>query len=656
MSSPGDNATLETHDVPSPPGGEAAASRYALVGVKEGSSFVFPLPAAGVLTVGRASEADLCIEDGSISRQHARLMLAEGRVRVSDLGSRNGTRVNGQPVTGSRDLLPGDVVALGTVTLVLQGGGRARPARAALPLEELRRRTAEELERAGHYERPTALLLVGLSRPAETPPAVVDVARAALRPHDALAWASPTELAVLLPEVGEEEARDVAADVAAALASLAPLVGAVHAGVAVGPSDGVDADSLVAAARAAAGAAAQASQASQGAAGEGPWGGTVRTASQLVTRLELGEQTLVLADPAMHGLYALIRRLAATDLPVLVAGETGTGKEFAASAVHHHSPRRGRPFVPVNCAALPDTLVESELFGHEKGAFSGATATRVGLLEAAAGGTVFLDEVGELSLAAQAKLLRAVESGRISRLGGTGERAVDVRLVAATNRDLQEEVRRGRFRQDLLFRLGGATVVLPPLRDRPRDLPVLARTFLEQACRKLRRAPITLSAGALQRLAAHPWPGNVRELRNVMTYAAATVEGDLLEAWHLPELAAGEARALTPVPRGTLTSPAPGAPSTPAPLPAADATGRPPATPFRRLEDELKELERRRMVEALAAAGGVQKRAAQLIGMPLRTFVLKVKQYGLGRTGPAGTPGAPGGATGGATGGGLDGA
>jgi DNA-binding NtrC family response regulator len=292
---------------------------------------------------------------------------------------------------------------------------------------------------------------------------------------------------------------------------------------------------------------------------------------------------------------------------VLLTGESGTGKDLAALAVHHASRRAGRPFVVVNCAALPDTLIESELFGYEKGAFSGATQAKIGLFEAAAGGTLFLDEIGELSAVAQAKLLRVIEAKRVTRLGDTRERAVDFRVVSATNRDLEQAADRGTFRRDLYFRLGAARVALPPLRERPRELPVLARRFLDEMCERLELAPKRWSPAALRRLAGYAWPGNVRELKNVVEYLAAIAPGDEIKPDDLPpELDGRAAREfeLEPTP--------PSAPASP-----------PTSRSFRRLEDELAELERARMLEALEAASGVQKRAAELIGMPLRTFVWK---------------------------------
>jgi transcriptional regulator with GAF, ATPase, and Fis domain len=259
---------------------------------------------------------------------------------------------------------------------------------------------------------------------------------------------------------------------------------------------------------------------------------------------------------------------------------------------------------------MQETLLEGELFGHEKGAFSGAAAAKPGLLETASEGTVFLDEVGELPLAIQAKLLRALESKRIIRLGGVAEIALDIRIVAATNRDLEEQVKVGRFRQDLYFRLSAATVILPPLRERPREVGLLARSLLAEACAAGGRGPMDLAPATTRALARYAWPGNVRELRNVMQYLAVTVLADVVEPWHLPERMADAPAAPEPPPRDA------------APPSAADPG-------FRPLADELRDLERTRIVEALDAAGGVKTRAAELIGMPLRTFALKMKQHGI---------------------------
>jgi two-component system response regulator AtoC len=257
---------------------------------------------------------------------------------------------------------------------------------------------------------------------------------------------------------------------------------------------------------------------------------------------------LVGRSAAMRAVYRLLEKAAAVDATVLLLGETGTGKELAARAIHYHSPRRERRFVPVNCGALPAELVESELFGHARGAFTGAAAAKPGLFQEAEGGTIFLDEVGELPLPAQVKLNRVLQEKEIRRVGETQATPVDVRVVAATHRDLRDEVRAGRFREDLFYRINVFSVPLPPLRDRPEDVPLLAAHFLEKHARALRRALSGFSPEAMRRLAGHSWPGNVRELENVVERAVAVAGGALVEAGDLPpDVAAAGAPAAGPV-------------------------------------------------------------------------------------------------------------
>jgi len=340
------------------------------------------------------------------------------------------------------------------------------------------------------------------------------------------------------------------------------------------------------------------------------------TATGEPVRLALGGSVTLLADPVMVRLYELLRRLARSSLPVLVTGETGTGKENAAQAVHFFSARKEAPLIAINCAAIPENLFESELFGHVRGAFSGALADKIGRLEAASGGTVFLDEVGELPLATQAKLLRVLETGMISPVGSVRDRQIDCRVVAATNRDLEAEMRAGRFREDLYFRLAAATVTLPPLRERPGEMLLLAAHFLREACRKLKREATAIGEPTQKLLLEHPFPGNVRELKNLMEYCAATVSEAHIMPWHLPPRFVAAGAALAPSKK---VAPA---------APAGDAAP-PSLTGFRSIADEVQELERQRMRAALQRTRGNQRQAAELIGMPLRTFVTKLKQYGL---------------------------
>jgi two-component system response regulator AtoC len=567
--------------------GTGPGTAYLLV-VDNDTSSIFHLPRSGAVVIGRAPEVELRVQHASVSRRHATIRVDDGVLRVADLGSHNGTRVNGEPVAEARALASGDVVTVGDVVCVVHFSAPAVVARAAHAEAAWRRRLVEELERAITFKRALAVVAV-----LDASPAAAAAIAAELRLIDAVGAGDDGSTLVLLPEVDRAAARAIVELAIAAVPAIAP----VRAGLAVCPTDACDADTILLAARTAARRARP---------------GTLADATETATTLELGSRRVLLADPAMGRVFALLERIAASELPVLVTGETGVGKENAAYAVHHWSKRAG-PFVAVNCAALgPESLVDAELFGHDKGAFTGASAAKAGLFENAAGGTVFLDEIGELPLAIQAKLLRALEVKKITRLGEARERAIDVRLVAATNRELDDEVAAGRFRQDLFFRLSGAIVVLPPLRDRRCEIALLARSFLAEACARGGRGDMAIAPETMQVLLTHAWPGNVRELKNTMEYVMAAAPDDRVEPSDLPERLGG----------------ASGAPAaTAAAIPTdvvADAK-----TTFRPIAEELRELERRRMAEALVATNGVKTRAALLIDMPIRTFTLKLKQYKL---------------------------
>jgi two-component system response regulator AtoC len=320
---------------------------------------------------------------------------------------------------------------------------------------------------------------------------------------------------------------------------------------------------------------------------------------------------LVGASPRMREAYALLEKAAGVDAAALLLGETGTGKELAARAIHYHSARRERRFVAVNCGALPGELVESELFGHARGAFTGAATARPGLFEEARGGTIFLDEVGELPLAAQVKLNRVLQEKEIRRVGDTTPIAVDVRVVAATHRDLRAEVRAGRFREDLFYRLNVLAVTLPPLRERPGDVPLLAAHFLAKHARALRRTLRGIEPEALARLEAYAWPGNVRELENTIERAVAVASGPTITAADLPpELLGGAA------------SPADAGPS----APAADLA----ALPYREAVAGARDrVTREYLVALLTEFGGNVTRAAERAGMERESLHRLLRRHGL---------------------------
>lgn len=346
----------------------------------------------------------------------------------------------------------------------------------------------------------------------------------------------------------------------------------------------------------------------------------------------------VIRDSKMRKLYEVADKVAQAPINVLLLGETGVGKEVMAEAIHRRSPKARGPFVALNCAALSESLLESELFGHEAGAFTGAQRTKAGLLESADDGTVFLDEVGELPFSIQVKLLRVLEERKVLRVGGLTRRAINVRFISATNRNLEVEVARGNFRQDLYFRLNGISLVIHPLRERIAEIEPLARMFVARACAqmKLRLAP-EISAEALAALEKHSWPGNIRELRNVMERAVVLCSGNTImpehlgistpvsappAPWHGQTISLAGAPSIAPSSavdsRGANSSPITHIPST---LPAA-----PVPTPLR---SEMEELERRRILDALDKCGGNQTHAAEMLGMSRRTLVARLSAYGL---------------------------
>ena len=295
---------------------------------------------------------------------------------------------------------------------------------------------------------------------------------------------------------------------------------------------------------------------------------------------------------------------------MLVEGESGTGKELVARAIHTHSPRAGAPFVPVNCTALTESLLESELFGHAKGAFTGAVATKRGLFEPADGGTMFLDEIGDMGPKMQAQLLRTLQDGEVRPVGGSEAIKVDVRLVCATNKDLDAEVKAGRFREDLYFRINVVTVQLPPLRERPEDIPILVAHFLAKLARRERRPPAPLSPEALRRCCpAYPWPGNVRELENAIERAVAVAKGDVVLPSDLPLEVGGGVTGLAG---------------------AAVAAGGAAEGGIIGDRPTLAELERRYIALVLTEAGGNKKKAAEKLGIDRRTLYRALERGGGG--------------------------
>ncbi len=313
-----------------------------------------------------------------------------------------------------------------------------------------------------------------------------------------------------------------------------------------------------------------------------------------------GEGGVVGSSAAMREVLDLANRVAPFPSTVLITGESGSGKEAIARTIHRSSPRANRPFVAVNCGAIPENLLESELFGHEKGAFTGADRAREGVFEEADGGTLFLDEIGELPLSLQVKLLRAVQERTIRRVGGTGERPVDVRVLAATARDLIEEVKGGRFRDDLFYRINVVQIHVPPLRTRPEDIPLLAEHFVRMHARRLRIADPDLPRTVLPVLAAYPWPGNVRELENVLERALVLSGGRITDDALPTHVRSGKELFEVRDDDGDLS-----------------------------VKRRLPALERTLIARALERCGGNRTRAAEILELSVRALSYKVQDYGL---------------------------
>ncbi|MFO0586158.1 MAG: sigma 54-interacting transcriptional regulator [Polyangiaceae bacterium] len=493
-------------------------SRLRLLVVGDGVYATYPLPEQGDLVIGRSNKADICIDDPAISRRHAVLHVHtppvpanprdsasfEPELHIEDLGSSNGVRVREKKL-GPRqtvDVGVGDTIELGSTALIVQRSPAASRLRRLWSHGAFEARLEDECARAERSGLPFSVIRVHVE--GTLPPvAVQETLGTELRSIDVIATYGPNEYEALLIDAAPDKADEMASRVTSGLTRLGA---SALVGVATYPKDGRTPEELIAKACAA-----------------------VRDIE------EAAGPPVVVPDGTMQKLYKLVKRIAASPISVLLLGETGVGKEVMAETIHRDSPRAGKPLLRLNCAALSEQLLESELFGHERGAFTGAVVAKPGLLETAHGGTVFLDELGEMPLSTQAKLLRVLEDRQVQRVGSLKPKPIDVRFVAATNRDLEAEIGAGRFRSDLYFRLNGIAVTIPPLRERVDEIEGLASAFIVHACQKAQRDDVPLlSQQALSLLQAYSWPGNIRELRNVMERAVLlSTEGVILPE-HLP--------------------------------------------------------------------------------------------------------------------------
>jgi DNA-binding NtrC family response regulator len=550
------------------------------------------------LVIGREAPADFVLDDPTLSRAHARFAWLDDGVSVEDLGSRNGTIVRGERVATAL-VRTGEEILLGQVLVRVQPTA-TRDGHGLEGHDAFRATLEREIVRARFFGEVLALFFVRRRDGAHIGTFARGVQQL-LRPVDRLAAYSADALEILLPKVGASEAAGLAKALGADRGA-----GALVCAAAVYPDAAGSCEELIAAGRA---ALLEASKTSAP---------VVATGGARVASIEPSAAGPVAASTAMQELFDTVDRLATAVIPVLLWGETGTGKEVIAQAIHRRGPRAGRPLVCVNCGAIPPQLVESTLFGHERGAFTGAHQRQRGVFESADGGTVLLDEIGELPAPAQAALLRVLETRRLTRVGSSDEVAVDVRVIAATHRDLEEMVRAGTFRRDLLYRLNAMIVRIPPLRERVEDIEPLCARFLREASEANQRSVRGVHPAALKSLTRYAWPGNVRELKNAIERAVVISRGDVVTLEDLPE-PIRKCDAATATTTATTSS-------------AADLVSN--------LEDDaldlktfLQRCEADYLVRALRRADWNQSEAARLLSLPRRTLIHKMQQYGIKKLG-----------------------
>lgn len=545
------------------------------------------LPLRGEVVVGRDEEATVRVRDPSVSRLHAVIRI-EDSLSVEDLESSNGTLWMGQRLQPNvRQIIRvGDTLRFGDTTAVLQRGPNSAHGSCSHGHFEMRVRTAVDAaaQRAG------ACAVVRISIPAAAATLAAEILAGTIGRSDALGEYGPEgTFEVLLAECSEEQASKFVKSITAAFTQhgIQAALGIARYG-----TDGRTAEELIAAA-------------------------CERVSGP--TRPGAASEPVPPIDPAMQQVYQQVDRLASGNISILILGETGVGKEVLARQIHRRSRRAEKPLMSLNCGALTPTLLESELFGHEKGAFTGAARTKTGLLEAADGGTVFLDEVFELPIDLQVKLLRVLEDQKVMRVGSTEERAIDVRIISATNRKPDVDIAAGRLREDLYYRLAGATVVIPPLRARPGEIVPLAECFVRRVCERDGRLPCVLADAAKAVLTRYAWPGNVRELRNAVERAVLLADGGRIEPQHLPlEKMVDEPK---PDPSG--------------------ATGRQNTTMvteehthaavWKALRAPDVAAEREALLHALNECGGNQRRAAELLGISRGTLIARMIRYDIPR-------------------------
>jgi two-component system, NtrC family, response regulator AtoC len=596
-------STLRNTPAVNPPKG-----KHGLLVIVHGVVSTHTLPEVGEVRIGRARENDIQIIDASVSRVHAIIRVDASGATIEDMGSANGTRVRGEAIEAGKPVAValGEVMDLGSAMVMVQQRPVATREWRIWAHGYFEGRLEDEVARATRSGTSFGLVRIRVAGEGDL---VQQVLASALRADDVVGLYGPGDYEVLLVERPEADLTWISSSLEKSFDELGIEA---RMGTALFPRDGRSADVLE----------AKAGSLARGAPAEPPQTGPI-----------------VIRSPVMRKLHELLERVAPGEITVLILGDTGVGKEVLAEQVHKRSPRNAKQFLRLNCAALSESLLESELFGHERGAFTGAHQLKTGLLETAQGGTVFLDEIGELPMTVQVKLLRVLEERQVWRVGGVKPRPIDVRFVAATNRDLENAVIEHKFRQDLYFRLAGVTLHIPPLRERTEEIEPLAREFARQLSRQTR--PAALSAEVIQLMLGYSWPGNIRELRNAIE-RAVLLAGDgpvLPEHFAVEKMTATISTPISdvPLPRQNRHDGAPVRSSqvqneTIPPMHNDEEDGATSAMSLgERLRRQVQQVERQHIVDALTRCGGNQTRAARELGISRRTLISRLEAYNIPR-------------------------
>lgn len=563
----------------------------------------------GVMVAGRVSEAEICLQDTQVSRKHAQFSTDLGETKVKDLESTNGTLVNGKKISKEEPISDGDEIQIGDTIFRFSIHNPIDGNKLGLNNHGyFETRLIEELDRAARYKRNVSILMIGPKLEAkelkekiddlsQRYPTVVNYLQNVIRGMDLLAHYGKYELELLLPETNKEQAVILAERITQEAKFDKDV--AISVGVTSFPEDGKTADILIEKSRKALLIARDKKS------------DRVVQITEDARRLMLsGTKEIIVRSEKMKELFDLVERIAKSTITVLIQGETGVGKEVVAEAIHSKSDRANKPLVCLNCAALTETLLESELFGHEKGSFTGADQTKIGLFETANGGTIFLDEIGEMPQKTQAKLLRVLQAKKIMRVGSNKEIDTDVRVVAATNRKLEEQVEKKLFREDLFYRLNAATITIPPLRERKEEIPYLATTFVKQCCDENGLPKKELTPEALDVLMKYSWPGNIRELRNTIERSVVISEGETIFKEALTSRLTSEYPAEKPNHSQSLDD--------------MDGSSE---TVVGDMKEIVSTYEKDIILNALKKAQWNQTKASELLNVPRRTLVSKIKKY-----------------------------